>query len=139
MYAGGSKTFNERTGRHERPDGTPMRRKNRKMRKKKQRMAGERFNENGNGTPIDKTQPYTPPSPITDGPNVYTGPRPMPSKPPIGGMPPSAPKPIQYPGDNIYRPGNPSPYPMPQVREDGPIDKTKRPRNRFYPTIQTFK
>ena len=34
MYAGGSKTFNEKTGRHERKDGTPMKRKNRKMNEK---------------------------------------------------------------------------------------------------------
>ena len=30
-YAGGSKTFNEKTGQHERPDGTPMKRKNIEM------------------------------------------------------------------------------------------------------------
>ena len=31
VYIGGSKTFNEKTGRHERPDGTPMKRKNARM------------------------------------------------------------------------------------------------------------
>ena len=34
QYAGGSKTFNESTGRHERPDGTPMKRKNARMKKR---------------------------------------------------------------------------------------------------------
>jgi hypothetical protein len=33
-YAGGSKTFNEKTGQHERPDGTPMKRKNERMKKR---------------------------------------------------------------------------------------------------------
>jgi hypothetical protein len=33
-YAGGSKTFNEKTGRHEKPDGTPMKRKNARMKKR---------------------------------------------------------------------------------------------------------
>lgn len=35
QYAGGSKTFNESTGRHERPDGTPMKRKNARMERQK--------------------------------------------------------------------------------------------------------
>ena len=39
-YIGGSKTFNSKTGRHERPDGTPMKRKNERMNRRGPKKSG---------------------------------------------------------------------------------------------------
>ena len=119
-YAGGSKTFNERTGRHERKDGIPMRRKNRQMAKKKQRMAGERFRGNGNGNPVKPTSSPSRPDP-----------KPGPGTSPRRGMPPRRPDPKPGPGTRDRAPMSRGPYDRP-ARGDGSKGRLRKRNVRQY-------